>query len=148
MSVIEKVKQGLGDKVINWHEYSPRRVYITIKPDDLKNAVRLFFEDYGFRFSIATATDTPESIEISYHFSSDGTGHIFSLRINLEDKDKPEVDSISDLMAGANWIEREIWELMGVNFNGHPNLKRLLLKDDWPEGKYPLRNNQDQTGEL
>ena len=42
----------------------------------------------------------------------------------------------------AEWIEREIWEMLGINFKGHPNLKRLLLAEDWPEDKYPLRNKQ------
>jgi len=44
-------------------------------------------------------------------------------------------------MKCAEWIEREIHEMFGVNFKGHPNLKHLLLKDDWPEGNYPLRRD-------
>ncbi len=147
MSVNDKVRKGLGEKVLHWHEHSPRRVYVTIGADDLREAAGLLFNDYGFRFSIATGTDTPESIEITYHFCCDKTGQFFSLRIHLTDKDKPEVDSIADIMTGANWIEREMWELLGVNFVGHPNLERLLLSDDWPEGSYPLRNTQDETGD-
>lgn len=147
MSVTEQVKNGLGEKVIEWQDYSPRRTYVTVRPEDLRESARQLFEEFGFRFSIATGTDTPESIEISYHFSSDETGHLFSLRVHLEDKDNPEVDSISDITTGASWIEREMWELLGVNFVGHPNLERLLLSDDWPEGNYPLRNTQDETGE-
>jgi len=43
---------------------------------------------------------------------------------------------------GALWIEREMHELLGVNFPGHPNLKKLLLPDDWPDGVYPLRKGE------
>ena len=146
MPVQERVRDGLGESVVDWTEHSPRRIYITVSPQDLKDSVRLFFNDYGFRFSIATGTDTPESIELTYHFSSDETGHLFSLRVHLTDKENPRVDTISDIITGANWIEREMWELLGVDFAGHPNLKRLLLSDDWPEGNYPLRNTQEKPG--
>jgi len=54
-------------------------------------------------------------------------------------KERCEIESIAPIIAGANWIEREIAELLGVNFLNHPNPKRLLLAEDWPEGKYPLR---------
>ncbi len=149
MTVTEKVKEALVGKILEWREHSPRRIYITIRPEDLKESARLFFEDMGFRFSIATGTDTPENIEITYHFSCDSTGQFISLRIHLEDKANPEADSISGITKGAEWIEREIWELLGVNFKGHPDLRRLLLSEDWPEGKYPLRReeNQQKTGE-
>ncbi len=71
---------------------------------------------------------------MGYHFSHDETGRIFSLR-TFVDKKNPEIESISSIIKGAEWIEREIYELLGVNFRNHPNLKRLLLDEDWPEGK-------------
>jgi formate hydrogenlyase subunit 5 len=44
-------------------------------------------------------------------------------------------------MPAAEWIEREIQDLLGIRFDGHPNPKRLILADDWPEGVYPLRKD-------
>ncbi|MCK9615713.1 MAG: NADH-quinone oxidoreductase subunit C, partial [Candidatus Omnitrophica bacterium] len=41
----------------------------------------------------------------------------------------------------SDWVEREIHELLGINFKGHPNLKHLLLDDDWPKDSYPLRKD-------
>jgi NADH-quinone oxidoreductase subunit C len=41
----------------------------------------------------------------------------------------------------AEWIEREMWELLGIKFLGHPDLRHLLLSDDWPEDNFPLRRN-------
>ena len=41
----------------------------------------------------------------------------------------------------AEWIEREMWELLGISFRDHPDLRHLVLQDDWPEGKYPLRRD-------
>ncbi|MCX6358013.1 MAG: NADH-quinone oxidoreductase subunit C, partial [Candidatus Aureabacteria bacterium] len=50
-------------------------------------------------------------------------------------------DSLAPVLKAAEWIEREIHEMLGVRFTGHPNLKRLLLADDMPEGRYPLRRD-------
>jgi len=139
----DEIKERLEKKIVDWHQHSPRRVYISIKPQDLKEAVRILFKELNLRLVTATGQDTPAGIEILYHLSFDKTGEIFSLRVLIEDKKKPEIDSITPLFPGAEWIEREIWELLGVNFIGHPNLKRLLLADEWPEGKYPLRHEHE-----
>jgi NADH:ubiquinone oxidoreductase subunit C len=51
------------------------------------------------------------------------------------------MESIAKRIPALNWIEREIHEMLGVEFKGHPNMKRLLLADSFPEGKYPLRKD-------
>jgi len=143
MLIQDEIKNRLGDKVINWHEHSPRRIYISIKPQDLKEIVYLLFRELKLRFATASGQDTPEGLEILYHFSFDSTGEMISLRVLLEDKKKPEIESLAPMFVGAEWIEREMWELLGINFKGHPNLKHLLLVDEWPEGKFPLRHKNE-----
>jgi len=143
MLIQDEIKNRLGDKIINWHEHSPRRIYISIKPQDLKEIVRLLFRELKLRFATASGQDTPEGLEILYHFSFDSTGEMISLRVLLEDKKKPEIESLAPMFVGAEWIEREMWELLGINFKGHPNLKHLLLVDEWPEGKFPLRHKNE-----
>ena len=143
MSIKEQIREKLGNKIINCYVHTPRRIYVSIKPQDLKETARILFKELSLRFSIATGTDTPAGIEILYHFSFDRSGEIFSLRVLIEDKKKPEIDSLTPVFPAAEWIEREMWELLGVNFIGHPNLKHLLLIDDWPEGKYPLRHEHE-----
>ena len=84
----------------------------------------------------------PAAIELLYHFSHDASGTVVSLRLTLPDKTNPEIESISSLFLGAHWIEREVHELMGVNFIGNNDqAKHLLLPEDWPAGAYPLRKN-------
>jgi NADH:ubiquinone oxidoreductase subunit C len=139
MDIKSRIKERLGDKIILWEEKSSRRIYFSMRPEDVVESVRFLFRDLALRFSTASATDTPQGLEMLYHFSFDEAGQFFSLRVMLENKAHPEIDSITPLFPGAEWIEREIWELFGINFKGHPNLKRLLLADDWPEGEYPLR---------
>lgn len=141
MKIQEAIQERLGNKIIVWHQVNPRRQYFTIKKEDIFEVVKFLFRDLHLRFSIASGVDTPEGIEILYHFSDDKDGIFYSARVLIEDKKSPAIDSITPLFPGGEWIEREIWEMLGVNFVGHPNLKRLLLADDWPEGEYPLRRS-------
>jgi NADH:ubiquinone oxidoreductase subunit C len=143
MFIIDQIKDKLGSKLTNWHEHSSKRIYFQIKPGDIKEVAKVLFHDLGLRFAVATGQDTPQGLEILYHFSSDKTGQIISARVLIEDKKNPQIDSIAPLFKGAEWIEREIWELLGINFIGHPNLTRLLLAEEWPEGKHPLRHDNE-----
>jgi len=139
--IIENIKVRAGKDLLDLSDRSEKRVYVTIKKEILPKIARYLFNDVRARFVIASGVDTRKAIEILYHFSIDEIGLIVSLRVIL-DKSNLEVESLVSIMKCAEWIEREIHELLGVNFKGHPNLKHLLLKDDWPEGNYPLRRVQ------
>jgi len=139
----DKIKEALGNKILEWQENSPKRVYFTLDKKDIFETVRFLFKDLGLRFSTASGIDTEKGFEILYHFSFDKAGEFYSVRVLIEDKKHPQIDSIAPIFPGAEWIEREIWEMLGINFTGHPNLKRLLLAEDWPEGDYPLRNKHE-----
>lgn len=143
MDVKDKIKEGLQGKVIAWEEKSPRRIYFSVKKEDIRETVKFLFKDLKLRFAIASGIDTPRGFEILYHFSFDKTGEFYSVRVLIEDKNNPQIDSIATIFPGAEWIEREMWEMLGINFTGHPNLKRLLLSEDWPEGEYPLRQKHE-----
>ena len=134
------IKEKLGNKVLKWQKKNERRYYIEIDKNDLVEASRILFSELKLRFSIASGIDMIDNFEILYHFTNDKEGKFFSLRVIIN-RDNPEISSISDVITAAKWIEREMWELLGINFIGHPGLKRLLLKEDWPEGEYPLRKD-------
>jgi len=138
----EQIKERLRGKIKDWYEHSPKRIYILIDPADIRDVASLLFKNLYFRFVTASGQDTPEGLEILYHFSLDKTDLIVSLRVILKNKEHPEIDSIAKLFPAAEWIEREIWEMLGIKFIGHPNLTRLLLAEDWPDGKYPLRHKE------
>jgi len=142
MAIADEIKEKLKEKITDWYQHSSRRIYFAIKPKDIQEVAGFLFKDLGLRFAIATGQDTPQGLEMLYHFSFDQTGEIISVRVLIEDKKKPQIDSLATLFPAAEWIEREIWEMLGVNFMGHPNLKRLLLADDWPEAKFPLRHQE------
>ncbi|MBI5573633.1 MAG: NADH-quinone oxidoreductase subunit C [Elusimicrobia bacterium] len=144
MEIIDEIKNKFGSKIKKFEEKNPRRFYIDVLPTDIVEIAKVLFDDFSLRFIIATGIDRRDGLEILYHFSEDKTGKIVSVRVLITNKEKPEIDTISKVIKGAEWIEREMWELLGINFKGHPNLKHLLLRDDWPEKNYPLRQGQGE----
>lgn len=144
--IVAKIHEGLGSKVMSSHRPVPNRVYVTVRPKTLPNAVQLLFEKLSGRYIILTGVDTPCGIEVLYHFSFDEAALVVTLRVLLNSQ-KPQIESITPTVKGAAWIEREIHELLGVEFPGHPNMRRLVLAEDWPDGVYPLRRSygQDKT---
>ena len=137
--VMKEFKEKFRGKILQWQEKSPKRYYITISEKDLLEIVEFIFAEQKARFIIESGIDTPHGIEMLYHFSFDKLNKIITLRAVVP-KEKCEIESISILIPGAAWIEREISELLGVKFLNHPDPRRLLLADDWPSGDYPLRH--------
>lgn len=137
MNVVAEIQEKFKNK-IEIFEKSAKRVYVTVSKPDAKALVRFLLLELGARFSIASGVDTRPGIEILYHMAFDELGLMVSVRTLVE---KPELamETFTDFMPAADWIEREIHEMLGVNFIGHPHLERFLLPDDWPEGVYPLR---------
>jgi Ni,Fe-hydrogenase III component G len=143
-TVLHDLKGALGDRLLSLDDESPRRVWAEVAPDDVPEATRTLFRTLGARLQIATGIDTPDAIEILYHWAFDQLALVVTLRTRV-DRENPELESVAHICKGAEWIEREIWELLGVRFRNHPDLRHLLLADDWPEGKYPLRRDHART---
>jgi NADH-quinone oxidoreductase subunit C len=97
-------------------------------------------------FEDMTAVDwfpSEPRFQLSYHILS----HAFKERIRLRamvSSDDPAADSITDIWPGANYYEREVFDLFGVRFEGHPNLRRILMPDDWVG--HPLRKDYPVEG--
>jgi len=87
-----------------------------------------------------TATDHPSDskIRMVYHLCSYKFGHSFKLKVEL-DRAAPSVPTLERIWPVANWFEREVYDLFGVHFEGHSDLRRIMLPDDW-EG-HPLRKD-------
>ncbi|MEO0130812.1 MAG: NADH-quinone oxidoreductase subunit C [candidate division WOR-3 bacterium] len=127
---------------IEVYEHNKRRLYLKINKEKIREIAHFLHKEKGLRLSIMTGIDTRDGIEILYHFSEDKTGTYYTVKI-LTERDNPKVDTISDITKASEWIEREIWELLGVNFIGHKNLKPLLTSEDWPRDKHPLRRDYE-----
>ena len=134
------IQSRFEDRILRFEQKSPRRLYLDIGPESLAPLARNLFLDLGARFNIASGVDTRSQLEILYHFTIEEVDLLVSLRV-IVDRDNPEVPSLANEIKGANWIEREIHEMLGIDFPGHPNLSRLLLSEDWPEGVHPHRRD-------
>lgn len=141
--VMARIEAELGDRIIELNVRSSRRAFVHVGPRDVLDIARLMFETLGARLLTATGVDTPTAMELLYHWALDGLGFVITVRIHLH-REHPEIDSIAAICPAAEWIEREIWELLGVQFRNHPDPRHLLLGDDWPEGKYPLRRDYER----
>lgn len=138
--VLKDISKRFKEDIIDIFDKSSTRVYIEIKPSSLVRISEHIFKNLKARFSIASGIDARSHMEILYHFTFDDLNLVISLRVKL-DKSKLEIDSLTPSLEAANWIEREISEMLGIKFKGHPDMRRLLLPDDWPEGVYPLRRD-------
>ena len=122
---------------------SPRanRIFVLIKVDKLRDAVTYLKEKEGlFHLATITGIDLGEEREINYHFNRPNL--IFTIKVRIPGE-KSVVPSITDIIPGAVLYEREVNDLIGVYPEGHPNPKRLLMTEEWPEGIYPLLKKWD-----
>ena len=106
----------------------------------------LKYDQKFVRLSSVTAVDRYPSdprFEVVYHLHSVEQKQRVRLKCRLYGAD-PVIESVTSVWRGANWYEREVFDLFGINFLMHPNLKRIMLPDDW-EG-HPLRKDYPITG--
>lgn len=116
------------------------RIRITTVPGRLHDAVTtsqavLLFD----RLVTISTLDNGETFELLYHLIGPHR-IIISLSINLP-RDQPVTPTVSDLLPSAGIYERQIHDLFGIFFEGHPDLKKLMLNEDWPENEHPLRKD-------
>ena len=132
------IKKKFSKALVDVFEKNDRRVYLTVDNSDIPGICRYMYEELGGRLAIASGIDSRSGIEILYHFMFPKDHQMISLKTKV-DKPSPEIESIGAFYPAANWIEREIYDILGVVFTNHPDPRRILMADDWPEGDYPLR---------
>jgi len=116
-------------------------VEILVQAADLhETAVRLKTEaELSFDYLIClSGVDYPETMQIVYHLESVKHRHVVVLKVNTADRIDPKVDTVSDVWQTAKYHEREVYDLLGVKFNNHTDLRRLFLDDSWG---FPLRKD-------
>ena len=115
---------------------------LTISASDLVAAATTLRDDSELdliQLTSLTAVDTGELVEVVYHAQSLKKNHILRFKTIAEDYANPEVPSVAEVWSGAHLMERETFDLMGVRFLGHPDLRRILLWEGFPG--HPLRKD-------
>ena len=135
----ERVRSRLPDAVVARGE-----VTVTVDRAELVSALEFLRDEPDLRlgfFCDVTATDWPDRnprFWLAYHLYSSEHRHRLRVSTGVPDHD-PTVPSIVGMYPGANWYEREVFDMFGIRFEGHPDLQRILMPDDW-EG-HPLRKD-------
>ncbi len=153
-SVLEELKEHAAVKaILAWNpaaledaRYDRNELTLTIAPEQISAALATVRAAGYNYFDDMTAVDWfPSSprFQLSYHILSHSLKEHIRLRVMLNEAD-PSVESITSLWPGANFYEREVFDLFGIRFEGHPNLRRILLPDDW-QG-HPLRKDYPVEG--
>lgn len=126
---------------------NPQFAEFEIAPEKLHQLAKQLHEgedtafDYLFNLS---AVDVAGKLGVVYHLKSTGSGHELVLKVSTNDRINPSFDTVSDIWRGAEFLEREAYDLMGIRFNNHPDLRRIFLDEEWVG--YPLR--KDYTDEV
>ncbi|MHC4561381.1 MAG: NADH-quinone oxidoreductase subunit C [Planctomycetota bacterium] len=143
MGFVGEVIEDLGDVVTDVEQCEPRRGIVRVDPARTVEAAERMFVITGSRLATATGLEVRDGIDVLYHWAVEPQGAVVTLKV-LAARPDLTLDSLANVLPAANWIEREMHDLLGVNFHNHPDMRRLILDDTWPEGVHPLRKEFDQ----
>lgn len=124
---------------------------LVVAPSSIREVIKTLKNDFGFEMLLDLfAMDyqkyepgTPERFAVLYQLYSLSKKRRVRLKVFLPEE-KPEVDSLHDVYAAANWFEREAWDLFGITFTGHPHLARILCHNEFVG--HPLRKDYPSDG--
>jgi NADH-quinone oxidoreductase subunit C len=128
--VLRSLVEGFPRTVSRGEKLKPGVIRAHVERTDLYAVCQTLRDSLGFEhISMISAVDYPDRFEIVYHITSYQSRLLLEL-VTGTPKDDPSVDSVSSVWGGANWQEREAYDLMGVVFRNHPKLERILLPKD------------------
>lgn len=138
--VLTNLRAKFGDRV-DIVERSPRRAYVTVDNDDWIPVTRYMYEEAKGRLATASGSDRSTGVELLYHFAIDRDGTVVNIRTTLK-KPFPKIESLTPYYPCADFIEREIYDFLGVEFVGHPDPRKILSSPDRPAGFHPMRRDE------
>ena len=140
--IFDHLKSKFGEAVIEFKDDKPVDSYIIVSADKIDEISYYLrdFEDFQFdSLSCLSGIDYGDGkLGVTYHLFSYAKRHKVILKV-IVPADIPDVKTVSEVWQTANWHEREAYDMIGIKFEGHKDLRRILLEDDW-EG-HPLRKD-------
>lgn len=141
---IPYLKEKFAGKIVDSHSFQGDETII-IAREEISDLFHFLKQDSHLEFNFLmdiTAVDhlgkKEPRFEVVYHLYSLSRNHRLRVKVPVPEED-PVVDSLTPLWKGANWLEREVWDLFGIRFRGHPDLRRILLYEEF-QG-HPLRKD-------
>jgi NADH-quinone oxidoreductase subunit C len=139
------LKEKFGDAITGFFRYVGQN-FLTAKPEAAVPILEFLKADWGFDYLVdVTATDDPakpERFELVYILYSFGRNERIRIKARVKEGDKPA--TAVPVHITADWLEREVFDMFGIEFAGHPNMTRILLPDEW-QG-HPLRKDYNILG--
>ena len=152
-----RLKEKFGDAVLATHEFRGDETAV-VKKESALAVFRFLKEDPGFDFNILMDLggvdylnfgEARPRFEVVYHLYSLNKNHRVRIKVPVDEKNLT-VESIAGIWPAADWYEREVWDMFGIHFKGHPNLKRILMYEEFvghPLRKdYPVNKRQPLVG--
>ena len=149
---LQRAQELLGGDVLTTHAYRGDETLV-VEARNIVRALKALKADpiLSMDFLIdLTAVDylgREPRFEVVYHLRSMASGHRLRVKAPLaepEDETPPSIDSVVPIWVGANWLEREVWDLYGIRFHGHPDLRRILMYEEFKG--HPLRKDYPKEG--
>ena len=147
-NIVDTLKSQFGKKILEAEVQQERRIHVKVADPDHLEILSFAMEKWQAWHLIAISSiDKPDGVIAAvYHFDvrppfGGQVAISMNLMIDCDTRDKPKLASAYNLINGAEFFEREAHDLMGIVFEGNPNLSKLILPDDFPEGVYPLRKD-------
>lgn len=145
----DELARRFGDAVYEPTTEGTRDPFLRVRPERWLDVARALRDDPEFAFDFLqnlTAVDwiKQDTIEVVYHLWSYRQHHGCVIKVSLP-RAKPEVASVAPIWSTADWHEREQFDLLGVIFRGHPDLRRIMMPDDWPG--HPMRKDYVEASE-
>lgn len=129
------IEQIIGQKLVV-HTSKGNILSLNVERAHLLAICRFLRDQLGFNLlSCISGVDMLDHLEVVYHLRALTSKRLLQFRVRV-DRHNPEIESVVSIWLGANWLEREVYDMFGIRFLGHPDLRRILLDDDF-EG-YPL----------
>ena len=147
-AIKSEIEDRLGSYLLSSLEFRNESTFY-IAPSDVLKVLGILKKELGFIYlADLTAVDylgvKPPRFEVVYHLFRFGKSHEDNFRIRIKislPDDSPAIDSVTSIWNGANWLEREVYDMFGIVFNGHPDLRRIMMPEDYDE--FPLRKDFD-----
>jgi len=137
--VLRELQAAFGAKLKDSKVLRPRHVAVSIDRKDLIAVCKYLKNTLGFEhLSCITAVDWKDRFESTYHIENYYNGCMVQVTAHIP-YDDPKIESLIGLWKAADYHEREAWDLMGIEYEGHPNLERILLPQDFQF--HPLRKD-------
>ncbi len=161
MTPLQRVQEQFSKDIIETHAFRGDET-VVVRPEALKSVARFLKEtpelDFNFLMDL-TAVDylfyaggriqKEFRFEVVYHFFSLKYNHRIRIKVQLGEQ-APQVDTLTDLWPGANWYEREVFDMFGIKFVGHPDLRRILMYEEFKghalRKDYPFNKRQPLIG--